>query len=127
MVPAASWGGAANSMSGTLTRWKDRLLGRPDLRRFARTAMASLREQGVQAPLGFDEAEFALVTEDGTGRHWYLRTVYDEWCSAPRSLRARILQRCAAEMQDEVPATLEAARAAVVPIVRTRAYFALGS
>jgi hypothetical protein len=92
---------------------------------FAREVLTALEAATGPGKFTYDRERFALIGASGDGNVLFLANLFDEVTQAPPpERRERIARFVGIALRDKpVPPTLEAARAALLPIVRDRMYF----
>ncbi len=104
----------------------DRLFGPPSKDKFAKLMMDGIRRAGERGVLRYDPREFCIIGEGEITNKSFLANAYREFCSAPRSLRASVLQRWVRTWfvtQKEPPQDFEDVHPDLLPVVRSRSYF----
>jgi hypothetical protein len=102
--------------------WLNRLLGRPTADDFAQMMLQQLHADGTGADFRYDRGGFALIDGD-RGNRFNLANAYQDYLRAPRRERAAVLRKYAAVgAPPEIPADFAAARAHLMPAIRSRTY-----
>jgi hypothetical protein len=96
------------------------LFGKPSPAKFAKIVTRHMRRHGHTGAIEYDEDSFALKTDIGVH---YLTNMYAEHCAASRSERRVILDGFVTsflEAGDDLPESLDEARANLLPKIRER-------
>ncbi len=96
---------------------------------FAREALEKLRAAGFKGELRYEPERFQIQVPEAEGQQAqtiFLGNFYGEYRSAPPERRAEAMRRMLVlGRAPSAPVTYEAAREALLPVVRPRAYFEL--
>ncbi len=105
-------------------RWIDYFFGPPGKDKFARLMLAELAKTGFKEPLKYDPEHFLLRQESGFIN---LANIYQEYCQAPRSERAKVLARfiqgSLSTRRFELPEDFEDVHPDLLPVIRSRFQF----
>jgi hypothetical protein len=102
----------------------DWLSGRVSQEKFALLMIEAMRRAGLEDPIEFDAADFALHV--GEDRKVFLGNAYDEYHAAPRKLRGQVIEHFAfgifVSPEDLTPDSFDEAAPNLRPVVRGRMY-----
>ena len=104
----------------------DKLSGPPSKDKFAKMFMAGVRAAGELKQIHYDREQFSVVGEGG--QISFLGNIYQEYCSVPKSQRAKVLQRSVRAWfvyLRELPKKFEDVHPDLLPAVRSRSFFEL--
>jgi len=101
----------------------DLFFRKPSPEKFAQIAMGAARERGHGGPMEFDAANFRIVMPGAEGGAVNLHNFYHDYCQASRSGRRAVVEKYSnLFVQTDIPATFEAARRNLLPVLRTGAF-----
>lgn len=104
----------------------DRFFGPPSKDAFARMLKKAIEKAGEKDPIHYDAANFLLRAKGEGENTMYLTNAYNEYCAAPKSLKAAVVRDFVQTWfthRRELPEDFESAQHDLLPAIRNRMMF----